>query len=123
LRRGELRALRVSDVNDTYIWVDRSWDDVAGVIDPKSKAGRRHVPLPKTLATILTAHVERTRRSGDDLIFGRSKSDPFTPSHVRKTADAPYGLHELRHSYLSYLDSAGVAETRQRRYMGTRSAT
>jgi len=118
LRRGELRALRVSDVNSTYIWVDRSWDDVAGVIDPKSKAGRRHVPLPATLAAILTAYVKRTGRPGDALIFGRTATEPFTPSHVRRTADAPFGLHELRHSYASYLDQAGVPETRQRRYLG-----
>jgi integrase len=118
LRRGELRALRVSDVNDVYLWVERSWDDKAGVIDPKSRAGRRHVPLPATLAAILREHIERTGRTGDELVFGRTGSEPFTPSHVRKTAAAPYGLHELRHSYSSYLDAAGISETRADRYMG-----
>jgi integrase len=118
LRRGELRALRVSDVNDVYLWVERSWDDKAGVIEPKSKAGRRHVPLPATLRTILDKHMERTGRSGDDLIFGRTATEPFTPSHIRRKADAAFGLHELRHSYSSYLDAAGISETRADRYMG-----
>jgi integrase len=118
LRRGELRALRVSDVNEVYLWVERSWDDKAGVIDPKSKAGRRHVPLPATLRAILTEHIERTGRSGDELVFGRTATEPFTPSHVRRQAGAPFGLHELRHSYSSYLDAAGISETRADRYMG-----
>jgi integrase len=118
LRRGELRALRISDVNDVYLWVERSWDDKAGVIEPKSKAGRRHVPLPATLRAILTEHIERNGRGGDDLVFGRTATEPFTPSHVRRTAGAAYGLHELRHSYSSYLDDAGISETRADRYMG-----
>jgi integrase len=118
LRRGELRALRVSDVNETYIWVDRSWDDKEGVIEPKSLAGRRHVPLPSLLAEVLHEHVGETKRSGDELIFGRTASEPFTPSYVRNQAAAPYGLHELRHSYSSFLDAAGISETRADRYMG-----
>jgi integrase len=118
LRRGELRALRVSDVNEVYLWVERSWDDKAGVIDPKSPAGRRHVPLPETLRAILAGHLERTGRTGDELLFGRTAEAPFTASHVRRVAAAPYGLHELRHSYSSYLDAAGISETRANRYMG-----
>jgi integrase len=52
LRRGELRALRVCDVRENHIEVSRGWDDYAGAIDPKSKAGNRQVPLPTILAEI-----------------------------------------------------------------------
>jgi len=76
------------------------------------------VPLPATLRAILTEHVERTKRSGDELVFGRTATEPFTPSHIRRKAAAAFGLHELRHSYSSYLDAAGISETRADRYMG-----
>ena len=45
LRRGELRALRVADVNGTCIHVEFGWDDQGGQQAPKSLAGRRDVPL------------------------------------------------------------------------------
>ena len=142
LRRGELRALRVSSVHAAWISVLHGWDDVEGERETKSDAGVREVPLPATLSTILTAHVERSGRSGDDLLFGRTASEPFTPTHVRAKAREAWaaenarrtkeaeeqggkpelleaiGLHELRHSYSSYLDAAGVSETRADRYMG-----
>jgi integrase len=126
LRRGELRALRVCDVNESHIEVSRGWDDYAGAIDPKSRAGNRQVPLPTILAEILTEHVERTGRSGEELLFGRTAREPFTPSFIRKRANEAWetaeveriGLHECRHSYSTYLDAAGVSETRADRYMG-----
>src|SRR5882762_1466679 len=45
LRRGELRALRWSDINEavTEIAVARGWDDVEGEIDPKTRKGIRRV--------------------------------------------------------------------------------
>ncbi len=47
LRRGELRALRWSDVDlaGGVLRVERSWDVKEGVIEPKSFAGRRKVPI------------------------------------------------------------------------------
>jgi integrase len=160
LRLGEERALRVCDVkddgNDVHVLhVESGWDVKAGRILPKSKAGIRQIPIPGTLRTIIVAHIERTGRTGDDLLFGRTASSPFTDSHVRKQAReawanvctcghtterhaddderrcqrrgctcerfkalAPIGFHEARHSYSTYLDAAGISETRADRYMG-----
>ena len=44
LRRGELRALELSDINldANVIRVQRSWDAVEGLIEPKSHAGPPH---------------------------------------------------------------------------------
>jgi hypothetical protein len=56
----------------------------------------------------------RTGRSGDDLSFGRTGTEPFAPSHVRRQAlkawkgMEPIGLHECRHSYASWLHAAGA---------------
>ena len=61
LRRGELRALRVSNVRGldgvgvAAIGVEHGWDDVEGERDPKSRAGVRDVPVPETLRRILAA--------------------------------------------------------------------
>jgi integrase len=145
LRRGELRALRCCDVDfaASAIRVRRGWDDFEGPIDPKSLAGVRDVPLVATLAAILEAHLERTGRSGEDLVFGRTRSAPFTPTHVAEVAAEAwaslavaefarraaglgasgvdvdrYTLHEGRHSFSTYLDAAGISETRADRYMG-----
>jgi integrase len=136
LRRGELRGLRVSDVG-VWISVERGWDDVAGPIEPKSKAGVREVPLPEALRAILDEHVERTGRRGDELLFGRTPHAPFTPGFVQDKADEAWAvatvgaflrgesidverltLHECRHSFSTYLDAAGISETRADRYMG-----
>jgi integrase len=126
LRRGELRALRAVDINETCIHVEYGWDDKEGQQAPKSLASRRDVPLTKTLRAYLDAHLKRTKRSGEDLVFGRTATEPFTPHHLSDRADDAWTkakvervtLHECRHSYSTWLDAAGVSEERSDRYMG-----
>jgi integrase len=89
LRRGELRALRASAIDwptATTIRVERSWDDVEGDIGPKSRKGKRVVPVAGVLRTYLLAHKLATGRDGDDFLFGRTAREPFTPTTVRKAA-------------------------------------
>jgi integrase len=117
LRRGELRGLRDEDVDleRNTIYVRRGWDDVKGAIDPKSKRGERKVPVAGILRRYLLAHRARTGRRGVALFFGRTATEPFTPSHVRRTANErwstatlnPIGLHEARHTYVSLMYASG----------------
>jgi integrase len=88
LRRGELRALRVDDVDmaSNEIRVQRGWDDLEREIAPKSGKGTRRVPLAGELRRILLEHIARTGRRGDDLLFGRTAREPFTPTHIRRRA-------------------------------------
>lgn len=130
LRRGELRALRVSDIDlgKSEIHVGRSWDAVEGDIDPKSDAGRRIVPLLAVLRDYMDEHLLQTGRSGDELVFGRTSSDPFVPSTLRNHAlDAwanpekplkPIGLHECRHTFASLLIDAGANAKAIQEFMG-----
>jgi integrase len=133
LRRGELKALRVSDVHglkveggERWISVDRSWDDRDGVIEPKSKASVRWTLLCETLREILAEHVRKTGRGGDDLVFGKTATAPFVPWTVAKHAEDAWDtaklervtLHECRHGFESFLDAAGISEARADRYMG-----
>lgn len=112
MRRGELRALRRSDVDlpGRVIHVRRGWDDVEGEQDGKSEAAARDVPVLDLLAPELAGHLLRLAPGGDPLVFGLSADQPFFPSTVRNRALAawkaanedrepdaqlePIGLHE-----------------------------
>ncbi len=60
LRLGEMRALRIEDIDFAggVIRVERGWDPVEGEIKLKSRAGRRKVPLISLLRTFLADHLD-----------------------------------------------------------------
>lgn len=144
LRRGELRGLRWEDVNlaNGVICVERSWDDKADAVEPKSKAGKRKVPIAAVLRDYLDEHKLRCPWS-DGLVFGTSATQPFTPSAVRRRAHKawnatneqaceadpeaeqlePIGLHEARHCFASMMIAAGVNAKALSSYMGHSSVT
>ena len=117
LRRGELRALRWTDVDlaAAVIRVRRSADDKAGEQEPKTRAGRRDVPIIGALQGVLAEW--RSTRRGSGLVFpGRTPEVPFTPSNVYRKARAAWrraGLegivpHEGRHSAVTLMIAAGA---------------
>ena len=140
LRRGELQALRVCDVDfeANVIAVERGWDQEEGVIEPKSLAGRRTVPLLAILRGYLEGSLETTRRSGEDLLFGRTIEEAFYASTIdhrakrawkvanaasTEEADAtsfprPITLHECRHTFASLLIDAGANPKAIQQFMG-----
>ena len=97
LRRGELQSLRCSDVDlgASLIHVRRGWDQYEGEITPKSPKSRRSVPLLAVLRDYLDEHLIATGRSGDDLVFGRTASDPFSPPVTDKRAKRAWTAAEL----------------------------
>jgi integrase len=148
LRRGELMALRWEDVDldMNVIRVERGWDDIEGEIDPKSRAGRRRVPVAKVLREQMLEHRMRSgRREG--LVFGRDAIRPFNPSTVAERAAkvwarenarrrrlgaegleepdplAPIELHECRHTFASTMIDAGVNLKALASYLGHSSIT
>lgn len=144
LRRGELRALRWADVDlgRSEIRVARSWDDREGAQAPKSEAGKRTVPILAVLRDYLDALKISSERDGEDLVFGRSATVPFSPSTAREGAQrawervnkaerkaaededrkpallAPITLHECRHTFASLLIDAGVNAKAIQTFMG-----
>ena len=118
LRRGELRGLQWSDIEFDVgvIRVERSWDPVKGPIDVKTGAGRRAVPMAFVVRRELTAHKARTSRDAEDLVFGRTATEPFFASTIRSRANAawqkaglePITPHEARHCAISYFIAAGL---------------
>jgi integrase len=133
LRRGELQALRWSDVDfsDGVIRVERSWDERVGPVAPKSRAGRRRVPLTGPLRAYLAAHRLQAGARPDELVFGRGHEHAFSPEALVRRARAAWdgaglsviGLHECRHTYAAFMIAAGVNAKALSTYMGHSSIT
>lgn len=132
LRLGELQALGWEniDLDGDLIRVEWSWDKKAGRVLPKSRAGKRSVPIPKILHDHLTTHCERAAEQAG-LVFGRSPMQPFSDGTLRSRATriwtqadmAPIGFHEGRHTYASLMIAAGVNAKALATFMGHRSIT
>ncbi len=133
LRRGELRGLRWKDVDlgRNLIRVERAWDDRAGEIEPKSRAGRRRVPLAGPLRSVLAQHRLSRAPQPEDLIFTGQAGRPFCSGWVAERVAKiwqdrnlePIGLHECRHNYAAFMIAAGVNAKALSTYMGHSSIT
>jgi integrase len=132
LRRGELQALQWSDVDlaEGVIRVEKAWDVKEGFIAPKSRSGRRNVPVPAALRDHLVEH-RMTSEASAGLVFGRTPGKPFDASTVvdrarRSWAQAgldSIGLHECRHTFASLMIAAGVNAKALSAFMGHASIT
>jgi integrase len=112
LRLGELRGLRWADVDEPagVIRVERALDAQGSVIDVKSRAGRRTVPIVARLGQELA----ETPRKGA-LVLGDVDDRPPSMSLARAAQRVwaregleAIGLHEARHTFASFLIAAGV---------------
>ncbi len=105
--------------------LERAWDRREGVIEPKSRAGRRAVPIVAALRSHLAARKLR-RGNGSALFFGEG-SQPFNRNQLvtraekawKKAGLEPIGLHEGRHTFASILIAAGVNAKASRCTWGT----
>jgi integrase len=126
LRLGELWALRDQDVDleAGLIRVERSWDRREGAIEPKSRAGRRVVPIVAALRAPLAAR--KLRRGNGSALFFSEGTQPFNRDGLVARAEkawkmaklAPIGLHEGRHTFASILIAAGVNAKALSTYLG-----
>jgi integrase len=99
LRRGELMALRADRIDTAagVIHVDKGWDMIEAEVDTKGR-NRRRVPIAQALREPLLAHMIRTGRRGDDLVFGRIDRLSFDYRRLSDRADAawkPAGLDRI----------------------------
>lgn len=113
-----------------------------GVIEPKSWARRRSVPLLAIWRDYLSEHVRRRDRRGYDLVFGRSLREAFYASTVdgrakrawaaankreREAAERerrepeplmPISLHLCRRTFASLMIDAGANPKATQEFMG-----
>lgn len=124
LRRGELQALRWQDVSllDGELRVEHSYDPVAGLVQPKSKAGKRPVPVPTTLRGLLVSHrILCAPKHDSEHVFQRTNGErPFDPTSLKDRALKawanaglqPIGLHEARHAFGTFVWDSMVSAGR-----------
>jgi integrase len=132
LRLGELQALRWEDLDLAagVIRVERSWDPRVGPIEPKSRSGRRAVPIAAVLRDYLVEHRMRAKNP-EGLVFARADCRPPDPSTVNARARRAWDsagvdritLHEARHTFASLMIAAGVNVKALSTYMGHSSIT
>lgn len=131
MRRGELLALRWEDVDldDTTLKVERSLEQSDKGLrfkDPKTKHGRRAIPLPPTAVEVLRAHRLRQlqlrvalgqgKPEPGALVFCNIEGEPLSPDDLSRdwwrltlTRRLPrVSFHSLRHSHASALIASGL---------------
>jgi integrase len=128
LRRGELMALRWSDVDlaGGVLEVVRAWDPKEHrMVAPKSAAGSRRVPIAAALRAFLEPQSATAAGEPQRLVFGAGAM-PFSASSLyerslrawRKAGLEPICLHNCRHTFASLMIAAGVNAKALQTFMG-----
>jgi len=123
LRIGEMLGLRAKSVDLLRGQVDVSeiLVEVSGHLHhgpPKTRAGRRIVPLPRVVVDALADHLRMHSASPEDLVFRAPEGGPvrlaawrrrvWSPA-VTKAGLAPLRPHDLRHSAVGLWIAAGAS--------------
>lgn len=128
LRWSEMLALRPQDFSEGVLDVNAQLQLQGGEYvrtQPKSKSGRRKVPLPPSVADELAMHIDAY---ADDTIFvnqhGRPMNDMsfrgnvFKPALVRARIDRQTRIHDLRHTAVAIAIQAGAHPKAIQRRLG-----
>lgn len=124
-RKGEIHALRWSDVDGNILHIRRSITQKLKTGDletiPKNKSSIRDLQIPAPLMTVLNEHKQRQKEAAGDLfnesyrICGDGETplrDTSIDKRNRKYAEAAglprITIHEYRHSHVSVLVNAGI---------------
>ena len=128
-RRGEVLALRWSDVHEESVFIGRSLSQAGDdLVFKEPKNGKfREIALTGSTLQALAAHRSRQKefrkqfgsayQVGLDLVFANHDGTPLRPnsisasvSNLRKKLKLPAGasLHTLRHTHATHLLAAGV---------------
>ena len=123
MRKGEIHALRWTDIDGDYIWVRRSitqklkgkkWSETP----PKTESSVRRLQMPQQLKDELAAHMEAQKRAAGwkDTFFIVGGPEPIPDTTIEmanqrfaKAAGVKHiTIHEFRHSHASLLCNAGI---------------
>ena len=139
LRVGEIRGLvwPCVDFHNGTIRVDRQANRWGELVDPKSRAGRRTVPMGPGLFRWLKTWKIDSHSNPKQLVFCSRKGRALTPSYVRNGLWVPFmrdlgmvakgrprfRFHALRHFAASLWIAEGVKQKRIQEWMGHKSIT
>lgn len=135
LRPGEMYALRRSrvDLLAGTVEVAETLTEVSGHLHfgpPKTRAGHRVVPLPRTVVSELEGHVAPI--GADELVFTAPKGGPIRRGQFRKrkwlaaveSAEVtPLRIHDLRHTAVAFWIAAGASPSEIARRAGHTSVS
>lgn len=130
LRWGEVAALEVGDVDlfSRRIRVQRAQIEISGRIEikaPKSRHGRRRVPIPERLIDELRQHTKG--RPSTALLFTSPEGERLRSSNWKRWVGWPHAVatlgggirfHDLRHTCASMLIQAGATPVEVQRILG-----
>jgi integrase len=146
LRRGELLALMLSDVDleSATLRVERSLEETKEGLrfkEPKTKQSKRTISLPSNAVAVLREHRRKLlemrmamglgRPDGEALLFAEPDGSPTPPNRLtRRWQDACVSLdlprvsfHALRHTHASALIARDVDVVKISRRLGHKNPT
>jgi integrase len=123
LRAGELFGLRAGAVDPLRrrVTVSEICVEVRGQITfgpPKTRAGRRTVPLPRFVGDALATHMRDLAVAADELVFPAPEGGPvrlslwrrrFWAPAVRAAGLEPLRIHDMRHTAVALWIAAGAS--------------
>jgi len=122
LRKGEIYALKWSDINGSYITVNRTLTQRMTGGDretpPKNRSSARTLQIPLTLTKILKEHrlrqvqanicVDDSRICGGEVSVRDNTVQRRRELYAEKAGLNVIRLHDFRHSHVSVLANAGI---------------
>ena len=123
LRIGEMMGLRCHrlDLLRRRVDIAETCVEVSGILHfgpPKTRAGRRTVPLPQVVVSALDEHLRAYPTGPDDLVFRAPEAGPvrlaswrrrFWAPGVREAGLEPLRPHDLRHTAVALWIAAGAS--------------
>ncbi len=122
LRKGEIHALKWSDIDGKYLSVSRSITQKLKGADretpPKNRSSIRTIQMPEPLIDVLNEHKERYKKvngfTEDFRICGGTRSlrdtsiANFNESFAKSAGVKVIRIHDFRHSHASLLANEGI---------------
>ena len=137
IRQGEALGLQWADVDVKagVLRVRRQLDRTGELVEPKTAAAKREVPIPPSLGRMLTAHREialsRGQAKPTDFVFASETGTPLGHRNVTGRGFEPaaehagiegISFHSMRHAFASRMIDRGISSTVLARLMGHESS-
>ena len=120
LRKGEILALRWSDIDGACLDIKRSINENGVETPPKNRASIRRIQIPMPLMEILLAHKERQMQlpnfnedskilsDGNGKILNNGTLENRNSKYAKLAELKKIRIHDFRHSHASFLAFMGI---------------